>query len=60
MEIKMEPVEVEKDEPLKRELEAFVECASMGRQPVVSGHEATAALELAIEITNLIDSGNKG
>ncbi|MEC7863169.1 MAG: Gfo/Idh/MocA family oxidoreductase [Verrucomicrobiota bacterium] len=60
MEIKMEPVEVEKDEPLKRELEAFVECASMGRQPAVSGHEATAALELAIEITNLIDSGNKG
>jgi len=60
MEIKMEPVEVEKDEPLKRELESFVECASMGRQPAVSGHEATAALELAIEITNLIDSGNKG
>lgn len=60
MEIKMEPVEVEKDEPLKRELESFVECASMGRQPTVSGHEATAALELAIEITNLIDSGNKG
>ena len=60
MEIKMETVEVEKDEPLKRELESFVECASMGRQPAVSGHEATAALELAIEITNLIDSGNKG
>jgi len=60
MEIKTEPVEVEKGEPLKRELESFVECASMGRQPAVSGHEATAALELAIEITNLIDSGNKG
>ncbi|HIG85141.1 MAG: Gfo/Idh/MocA family oxidoreductase [Verrucomicrobiales bacterium] len=60
MEIKTEPVEVEKGEPLKRELESFVECASMGRQPAVSGYEATAALELAIEITNLIDSGNKG
>ena len=59
MEIKAEPVQVEKDEPLKLELEAFVECSEAGRRPAVSGYEATAALDLAIEITKHIDSGNR-
>ena len=58
MEIKVEPVQVEKDEPLKLELEAFVECSAVGRRPAVSGQEATAALDIAIEITELIESGN--
>ena len=58
MEIKVEPVQVEKDEPLKLELEAFVECSAAGRRPAVSGQEATAALDIAIEITELIESGN--
>jgi predicted dehydrogenase len=51
------PVEIEKDEPLKRELQSFVECSRRGGQPVVSGSEAAAALELAIEITELIKRG---
>ena len=51
------PVEIEKDEPLKRELQSFVECSRRGGQPVVSGSEAAAALELAIEITELIKQG---
>lgn len=51
-----EPVEVEKGEPLKRELADFVECAKAGRQPKVGGHEATAALELALEITRQIEA----
>lgn len=59
MEIKKQPVSVEKVEPLKRELEAFIDCAIAGRQPAVSGREATAALELAIEITHLIEAGGK-
>lgn len=59
-EIKKAPVAVEKDEPLKRELAAFIDCAAAGRQPAVSGREATAALELAIEITRLIEAGNTG
>ncbi len=46
-----EPVEIEKGEPLKRELAGFVECARSGSQPKVSGAQATAALELAIAIT---------
>ncbi len=50
-----EEVEIEKDEPLKRELAAFVECARQGKQPKVSGFEGTAALELAAEITRRIE-----
>jgi predicted dehydrogenase len=53
-----EPVEIEKDEPLKRELISFVECARAGAQPKVSGREATAALELALEITRQIEAAN--
>lgn len=51
-----EPVEVEKGEPLKRELAAFIDCACAGSQPKVGGHEATAALELALEITRRIEA----
>ena len=49
-------VEIEHGEPLKRQLAAFIECASTGRQPKVSGFQATAALELAVEITKRIAS----
>ncbi len=54
-----EPVQIEKGEPLKRELAAFIECARAGAAPKVSGHEATAALELALEITRLIEESNR-
>jgi len=50
-----EEVEIEKDEPLKRELASFVECARQGKQPKVSGFEGAAALELAVEITRRIE-----
>jgi len=50
-----EEVEIEKDEPLKRELAAFVECARQGKRPKVSGYEGAAALELAVEITRRIE-----
>ena len=51
--ITREAVEIEKDEPLKRELLSFVECSRKGIQPLVSGSQAAAALELAIEITEM-------
>jgi predicted dehydrogenase len=54
--ITREAVEVDKDEPLKRELQSFVECSRRGAQPVVSGSEAAAALGLAIEITEITKS----
>ena len=54
--ISKEEVEIEREEPLKRQLASFIECASTGNAPRVSGFQATAALELAIEITKRIDS----
>jgi len=53
--IERAPVEIEKEEPLKRQLLSFLECARTGVRPKVSGFEATAALELAIEITKRIE-----
>ena len=54
-----EAVEIEKDEPLKRELLSFVECSRKGIQPVVSGSQAAAALELAIEITEMTKAATR-
>jgi predicted dehydrogenase len=51
-----EEVAIEREEPLKRELASFLECAATGRTPKVSGFQATAALELAVEITQRINS----
>ena len=53
--ITREKVEIAREEPLKHQLASFVECARSGRQPRVSGFQAIAALELAIEITKRID-----
>jgi predicted dehydrogenase len=49
-----EEVEIEREEPLKRQLASFLECAQTGRAPKVSGFQAAAALELAVEITKRI------
>jgi predicted dehydrogenase len=54
--ITRESVAMEKEEPLKRELQSFVECARRGLQPLVSGSGAAAALQLAIEITEMINA----
>jgi len=52
--ITRDKVEIEREEPLKRELTSFIECATTGREPRVSGFQATAALELAVKITEQI------
>src|SRR5437016_2736330 len=52
--LKREEVEIEQEEPLKRELAAFIECAATGRATKVSGFQSAAALELAVEITKRI------
>jgi predicted dehydrogenase len=49
-------VEIEKEEPLKRQILSFIQCARSGLQPKVSGFEATAALELAVQITKRIEA----
>ncbi len=55
--ITRDKVEIEREEPLKRQLASFIECATTGREPRVSGFQATAALELAVKITKRIASG---
>jgi hypothetical protein len=35
---------------------SFIECANTGREPRVSGFQATAALDLAVEITKRLSS----
>lgn len=52
--ITRDQVEIDREEPLKQQLVAFVESAATGRAPKVSGFEAAAALELAVKITNQI------
>jgi len=47
-------VEVEKDEPLKLELSAFVESVRDGKTPAVTGKQGADALAIALEITRLI------
>ena len=49
-----EPVPIEKDEPLKLELQHFVECVREKETPMVSGESAKQALDLAFEITRQI------
>lgn len=57
--IKKERVEIEKGEPLKLQLASFVRCAREGLRPDVSGQEATAALELALQITRTIEEARR-
>ncbi|HTL56860.1 MAG TPA: Gfo/Idh/MocA family oxidoreductase [Candidatus Limnocylindrales bacterium] len=47
-----EPVPIAKEEPLKLELQHFVECVRAHRTPLVSGESAKPALDLALEITD--------
>jgi len=49
-----EPVPIAKDEPLRMELQHFVECVRAQRTPMVSGEAAKRALDLAFEITRQI------
>jgi predicted dehydrogenase len=49
-----EPVPITKEEPLKLELQSFVNCVQEHRKPVVSGESAKRALDLAFEITRQI------
>lgn len=49
-----EPVPIAKDEPLKLELQHFVECVKARTTPKVSGESAKLALDLAFEITRQV------
>jgi predicted dehydrogenase len=49
-----EPVPIAKDEPLKLELQDFVNCVREKHAPIVSGESAKRALDLAFEITRQV------
>jgi len=49
-----EPVPIAKDEPLKLELQHFVNCIRERQTPMVSGESAKRALDLAFEITRQV------
>ena len=51
-----EPVPIAKDEPLKLELQHFVECVRERQTPKVSGEAGRQALEVALEITRQIQA----
>jgi predicted dehydrogenase len=51
-----EPVPITKEEPLKLELQSFVNCVREKQTPVVSGESAKRALDLAFEITRQVQS----
>ncbi len=48
------PLRVEKAEPLKRELESFIQCVQNRSRPRIGGPEALRALEVALEILDKI------
>ena len=49
-----EPVPIEQDEPLKLELQHFLDSISQHRDPLVTGEAAKQALEVAMEITDQV------
>jgi len=52
--ITKEDLPIEKEEPLKKELQSFVDCVIKRRNPLVSGTVARQALAVALEIQNQI------
>ena len=50
------PVEVAREEPLKRELEDFVEAVRTGRAPGVSGQDGLRALTLATRVAEAVEA----
>ncbi len=54
-----EPVPIEKEEPLKLELQDFIRCVQARLTPKVSGAVAQRSLDLAFEITRQIQAANR-
>lgn len=52
--ITIDPLPVQKDEPLKLELQSFVDCVRNGTPPVVTGEDGVKALKLAQDIMEFI------
>jgi len=53
-------VAVERKEPLRAELEAFLQCVETRKRPLVSGEDGIAALALATEVGQSLERSMKG
>jgi predicted dehydrogenase len=54
-EVGFDSLSVEHEEPLRLELESFLQCVRTRQQPVVTGADATRALEVCLEILDKIE-----
>ena len=52
--ISKEDLPIEKEQPLKKELESFIDCVRNNKEPIVSGRVAREALDCALKIQNQI------
>ena len=59
LKISKENLPIEKEQPLQKELQAFVNCVLEHREPIVSGPVARQALKVALEIQKQIWTKNK-
>lgn len=59
MKIDFKPLSVVKDEPLRRELESFIECLRTRQPPRVTGLQALAALDVAFGILAKIEEHSR-
>jgi len=59
LKISKENLPIEKEQPLQKELQAFIDCVLNHKEPLVSGPVAREALKVALEIQNQIWLRNK-
>ena len=57
--LKIERIKMNNQEPLKKELESFIDCVKNGKQPVVSGEEGIQAIKIADVIREEINKNLK-
>ena len=57
-EVEKEFKKPEEKEPLREQLKSFINCVKNRTQPVVSGTEGRNALEVTLQITEMIKNGN--
>lgn len=57
--ISKEDLPIEKEQPLQKELQSFIDCVIAHKEPLVSGTVAREALAVALEIQNQIWQKNK-
>lgn len=54
-----EPIPISKEEPLRIELEHFLECILLHKSPEVTASSIKHALQLALQLTEIVQKGNK-